>query len=213
MAPTMAVKKLLFEEIFPEPQGEFKARVLEIADKLNIDPNWLVWVMWHESGLKPDIGTVGGGLIQFTQEGLSGFPGNLTPANVRQMSAIKQLDLIEDFYLRNPSDRFENATDLALFTYLPAYQRKIKAGQMSKSAPWNPTYVAANSGLDPNQDGQSNYNEYRDVLRSRILRDVPEEFYSSFEYELGVNKKIYLYLGIVLVAIVLLLGITFFWKK
>jgi peptidoglycan hydrolase-like protein with peptidoglycan-binding domain len=96
---------------------EFLAKVDEVAGKLGIDPNILMKVMQHESGLNPraenKIGCVG--LIQFCPSSNIGVSG---PA-IKRMSAIEQMDLVYKYYKRAKVQPGMTQGEIYMLTFLP----------------------------------------------------------------------------------------------
>jgi peptidoglycan hydrolase-like protein with peptidoglycan-binding domain len=96
---------------------EFLAKVNEVAGKLGIDPNILMKIMQHESGLNPraenKIGCVG--LIQFCPSSNIGVSG---PA-IKRMSAIEQMDLVYKYYKRAKVRPGMTQGEIYMLTFLP----------------------------------------------------------------------------------------------
>lgn len=101
---------------------EFLAKVDEVAGKLGIDPNILMKVMQHESGLNPraenKIGCVG--LIQFCPNSNIGVSG---PA-IKRMSAIEQMDLVYKYYKRAKVQPGMTQGEVYMLTFLPWARNK-----------------------------------------------------------------------------------------
>jgi hypothetical protein len=91
---------LVYIEKLPEAQRlAFAAKVQEIANWLDILPDWLMQIMYAESGLKPtaqNAATKATGLIQF-MPATAKLLGTSTDA-LRNMSALQQLDYVKKYF-------------------------------------------------------------------------------------------------------------------
>lgn len=109
---------------------EFLCALVEVAENLGIDPDWLAAVMSFESGLDarqpniwclqnkacaPDCCAVG--LIQFMPS-TADYLGTST-TELRRMSAIDQLSYVERFYWPHRG-KLNEVGDLYMATFLPA---------------------------------------------------------------------------------------------
>lgn len=98
---------------------KFLAKVKEVADKLQIDPNVLMKVMQHESHLDPHVRNSRGyvGLIQFGDEAAAtvGVP----KAKIRQMDAISQMDLVYAYYKAVGVTPNMSEGEIYMLTFLP----------------------------------------------------------------------------------------------
>lgn len=146
---------------------EFLARVKQVAKSINCDYKDLLAVMNSESGLNPAIQNTAGyqayGLIQFTPSTAAEL--GTTVDKLVKMSAVKQLDYVEKFYLNARKTRgFGNkkftAADLYAITFLPAranrnllcvegerWESGRKKGQLKN-------WYEANKVFDKNRDGK-----------------------------------------------------------
>lgn len=98
----------------------FESRVVEIANNLGIDPNWLMIVMYFESGLNPSaVNKYSGatGLIQFMPSTAQRL-GTSTD-ELKTMDAISQLDYVEK-YLSAYKSKMASLTDVYLSVFYPA---------------------------------------------------------------------------------------------
>ncbi|MCD7880017.1 MAG: hypothetical protein LUG16_08820 [Candidatus Gastranaerophilales bacterium] len=128
----------------------FCARLEELCTNVGCSPEDLLGVMYSESGLNPSAQNANGGatgLIQFLPTTASGL-GTSTSA-LKNMSAIEQLDYVEQFLLNNKSyagGELDGGTLYAL-VFLPAYaSQEVLCSQGS-------IYYSSNSGLDLDGDG------------------------------------------------------------
>lgn len=136
----------------------FGKKVVEVADGLNIPPNWLMAIMYSESKLNASAtnhkGSGATGLIQFMPETLKEF--GITTAQLQNLNHVEQLDFVGEYLERVKKVRktdFETLTDLYLGVLYPkALEHKTDPDFILYSKP-NPQYLN-NRGLDFNQDGK-----------------------------------------------------------
>lgn len=104
----------------------FSKKLDEVSKNLGINKDWLITIMTKESGIDPSktnpIGCVG--LIQFCPDAPRGttkkIGGKVIDLNkLKTLSAIDQLDLIEDYYEPYKS-RIRSKHDLYLVTFYPS---------------------------------------------------------------------------------------------
>ncbi len=138
----------------------FKEKVESVARNLNCKPKDLLALMNSESGLNPKAqnkssGTVG--LIQFTDMALAdinkAYGLNLTKAQVKNMSAVEQMDIVEKFFMLAKKRRFSasaqlSAGDLYALTFLPGRAAREVLTQRGEN------FYASNRALDMNNDGK-----------------------------------------------------------
>lgn len=142
--------KLLFINKVGENREAFAKKVIEISEKLDINPDWLMAVMNSESGLNhriqntsyPVNGGFATGLIQFIPSTAKGL--GTTTEELKNMSNVEQLDYVFK-YFKPYADKIENFVDLYMVTFFPAAVGKpgnhvlraknIPAGAVAKSNP------------------------------------------------------------------------------
>lgn len=134
---------------------EFRSKVFEIAEALQVKPDYLMAVMAFESAesFRPDIKNMAGsgatGLIQFMPATARGL-GTSTDALAR-MSAVEQLEWVRT-YFKPYSGRLITLSDLYMAVLWPrAIGKPDNYVLWSKAA--KPTTYAQNAGLDANKDG------------------------------------------------------------
>jgi len=115
-------KKILFEDKFPN-EPDFKRRFLEVSNALNVNPDYLAYVIYKESGFKPKaknpLGTATG-LIQFLESTAQSL-GTSTSA-LYNMSATDQLYYVEK-YIKQYNPR-NNVGDIYASVFYPLLLRK-----------------------------------------------------------------------------------------
>lgn len=145
---------------------QFLARVKDIANKIGCDYKDLLGVMHCESGLKSTATNKNGGatgLIQFMPSTARSL--GTTTDELRNMSALQQLDYVERFLMNaKNSGALKNkdritAGDLYTLIFMPA-----KAGKEVIACAGSKEYNA-NKGLDTNKDGQITQTE----LGNRVI--------------------------------------------
>ncbi|WP_457967608.1 lytic transglycosylase domain-containing protein [Pseudomonas sp. R4-84] len=134
----------------------FRVKVREIADRLSMDPNWLMAVMGFETGytFSPaarNPGSTATGLIQFIESTARGL--GTSTAQLARMTAVRQLDFVES-YFQPYSGRIRNLGDAYLAVLWPVAVGRPDSYVMWErdSGPYQREY-AANSGLDVNHNG------------------------------------------------------------
>ena len=142
--------------------ADFKAKVLEISRKLQIDPDDLMGIMAFESnGIDPScVNKISGatGLIQFMPSTAKDL-GTTTKA-LAKMSAVKQLDYVYEYY-KPYAGKIRNIEDAYMVVLMPIAVGKdndfilgIKdsSEELAKSLSYGIVYKQ-NSVLDINKDG------------------------------------------------------------
>lgn len=134
----------------------FRVKVREIADRLSMDPNWLMAVMGFETGytFSPaarNPGSTATGLIQFIESTARSL--GTSTAQLARMTAVRQLDYVED-YFRPYNGRIRNLGDAYLAVLWPVAVGRPDSYVMWErdSGPYQREY-ADNSGLDVNHNG------------------------------------------------------------
>lgn len=155
-----------FEEFVKENRTEFTEKVNNIACQLDIESNWLMFVMWFESRLNPqEVNPISGatGLIQFMPS--TAIDLGTTTDMLRRMSNVQQLDYVLA-YLKPYKGRMKNWFDVYLAVFYP-------------KAMGNPDFVITpdivakqNKIFDLNGNLDISVSEIRTVLR----RNIPEKY-------------------------------------
>jgi hypothetical protein len=185
---------LIYENKIPSSyRSEFANKVVSVSKALDIDPNWLMAIMYFESArtFSPSIQNPSGatGLIQFMPSTAIGL-GTTTTA-LKNMSAVEQLDYVYKYYLPYKS-KLNNYIDLYLVTFFPAalgkpdnfviQSSKLSAGLIGRQNP----------SLDVNKDGVIQVWE----IKKKMLNNLPSEWINhasfsliarSFKYELLIG--------------------------
>lgn len=120
------MSKLVYIDLVPSSvRDAVDKKVRSIADKLDIDPNWIMIVFHSESGLKPTIANSIGcvGLIQFCPDKAGGSTKTIQGVKynlntIRYMSWVDQIEVCYKYwytYRNSISDLY----DLYLATFYP----------------------------------------------------------------------------------------------
>ena len=109
---------LLYQDALPDDVApNFVANVIMYAKELGIDPNWLMLVMYAESGLDPTAVnpyTGATGLIQFMPETAQGLGYSVSA--IKGMPAVTQLYLVYK-YFEPYTGKMKSFYDLYLATF------------------------------------------------------------------------------------------------
>lgn len=113
---------IIFENYIKENKAAFVAKVVDISQKLGINPNWLMAIMFHEtagtlnSKIVNNIGCVG--LIQFCPNGALSMFGK-TVAQMQAMSNVEQLEYVYQFFKPN-AGKYKSMADMHLYAFVPS---------------------------------------------------------------------------------------------
>lgn len=133
---------------------EFRKKVLEIADRILVDPNFLMAIMSFESGgsFSPKVKSLAGsgatGLIQFMPATAKGLGTSIEA--LEKMSAVAQLDYVEK-YFQPYKGKLLTIEDAYLAVLYP---KGIGRGKDYVLFEKGTKQYAQNSGLDLNGDGK-----------------------------------------------------------
>ena len=186
---------LLYINLIPLAEAEaFAKKVLEIAEKLKINPDWLMQVMKSESGLKANAinthypfkkkdGTLDGyatGLIQFIPDTARSL-GTTTLA-LYSMTRLDQLDYVYK-YFKPYTGRLKSYFDVYLVTFFPVavpYSNDdnyvFEAKGISRTA-----IAKANPAININKDEKITMAEFKQYLRNTVLDKYKEKVFGIIE--------------------------------
>lgn len=167
-----------------ESRSAFETKVKTIAEKLGINPNWLMVVMNNESGLNAQaVNKQSGdssdpytrspyratGLIQFMPT-TAIWLGTSTQALYR-MTNLEQLDYVY-LYFKPYIGRLKSYFDLYMITFFPAAMGKPDDYVIQTSKVKASVIAKQNPSLDINKDGKITVGE----ARKTMLKAIPAEF-------------------------------------
>ena len=151
----------------------FCAKLEQVAKNINCNPADLIGMMQSESGINPCAYNNNGGatgLIQFMPSTARSL--GTTTSELLNMSAIEQLDYVEQYFSNWTGGSGEELTggDLYTLCFLPAYLDRDVLCSSSDSS--TSSYYRANSALDADKDGKITKeeldlrveNKYQEVL-------------------------------------------------
>lgn len=154
----------------------FANRVIEIGATLKVDPNYLMACMAFESSqtFSPSIKNAAGsgavGLIQFMPSTAQAL--GTTTAQLAAMSAIKQLDFVERYFLPK-TGKLKNLEDVYMAILWPAAIGKAASFVLfDKSDPQHPKRYIQNAGLDFNRDGLITKAEVSEKVRKKLAEGL-----------------------------------------
>lgn len=187
---------MLFENYVKTNQAAFLAKVKDIAAKLSVPADWLMGLMWSESGLKHNgnpnkIGAVG--LIQFTPATAT-WLGTSTSA-LRSMTNVQQLDYVYKFF-SSKRGQFSQFSDFYLYNFVPIMLGKPDNTIIAYKGASAGAIARDNSIFDLNKDKQVTIGEFRKAVSDRFkkeLKDYPAAYKELFKT--GAN-----FLGIALLG-------------
>ena len=169
------MKTILFSDLVPVSYRDgFLKKVIEISEKLAINPDWLMLTMRIESAgtLSPHIRNAKSGatgLIQFMPSTAKGL--GTTTAILAKLSAVDQLDWVYK-YLKPYTGKMKSFEDVYLAVFFPVaigkagdYVLKTNSLSAQKVASWNPAY-------DLNNDGVIQKKE----IRIKIMTFLPKNY-------------------------------------
>jgi hypothetical protein len=169
--------KLLHDELVIKNKDAFINKVIAISARLDIDPNWLMHVMWNESRLNPAIvnsKTAATGLIQFMPTTARELGTSV--ALLAKMSNIQQLDYVEK-YLSRYKSKIDSYVDLYFSVFFPVAMGK-PLNWVLQTSKLTPALIASqNPSFDLNKDRQLTVAE----VQTAMLKYVPASFVESFK--------------------------------
>lgn len=206
------IAKIFQTKLFP---NNIK-KVIEVSSRLNINPNWLLAVMYFESGrtFNPSVtNTIGSvGLIQFTRDKkgveyktINGVKYLLS--DIKKMSFIQQMDLVELYYkdVKKFTGKIPKSfIETYLVTFFPNALGKSNDYIFETKGLSSSLIAKQNPAFDANKDG-------------KIKKSEVEAYFKTLYTKLGVNfeKEININQGLndiknLLVLPVLVFFYTFF---
>lgn len=164
------VKKvaMIFEDLIKENKEAFLKKVSEIAGFLGVLPNWLMFLMWFETGrtldhrVRNSIGATG--LIQFMPSTAIGL--GTTTDLLRNMTNVEQLEYVK-MHLAPFQGKYQDWLDLYCAIFWPAALGKPDSYKITQAV-----VAKANPLFDLNKDSVIEKAE----IRTALLNQVPEKY-------------------------------------
>ena len=175
-----------------ENPAEFERKLRNICALLGINPNWLMMLMYLESGLNaqavnkqpgdsPDPYTRAAkratGLTQFMPSTARGM--GITTQQLYQMSAIDQLDYVYKFF-KSKAGKIKSYYDLYLFNFFPIAVGKPDDWVLQTAGTSASIIAKQNPGMDINKDGQITVGE----AKQRMKAGIPQAYLTQVITEL-----------------------------
>ncbi len=160
--------KLIFEEYVKENRPAFISKVMDIAGRLNVDPNWLMAVMWKESLLNPRAvaqSTGASGLIGFMPR--TALDLGTTVQDIRVMSNVEQLNYVFKFY-KPYRNRIMSYPDLYKVTFFPIMLGKPANWVLQTKKLSAATVARYNPVVDLDKNGEITVKEFEEYTYRRI---------------------------------------------
>lgn len=167
---------MLYEEKITENRSAFLSRLSAICRELNIDPDWLLAVMYSESGLNhravnPNGGATG--LIQFMPATALAL-GTTTDA-LKNMSNTEQLTFVRQF-LYPYRYQIKSYADLYMAVFFPAALGKDETWVLQTARLSAAKIAAANRIFDLDANGILTVCEVREAFLRRLPEELRERF-------------------------------------
>ena len=166
--------KLKFEQAAIKVNGAaFIPAVKETASKIGVDPNWLMAIMYSESGFKPSIVNPHGGatgLIQFMPDTALKL-GTSTKA-LAAMNGVQQLKWVEKYFksFGSTMKQIKNPVDLYLLNFYPIAVGKPDDYILGSHDGSASTVYKYNSALDHDKDGKISVGDFKHhIMTSKRL--------------------------------------------
>ena len=146
----------------------FKARLIEIAQNIGVDPNYLISAIAFETGetFSPSVKNRNGatGLIQFLPDTAAEL--GTTTADLAAMTDVDQMDYVEKYFYpyRNMLETIE---DVYMAILWPAAIGKANSWVLFSTPS---AHYDRNSGLDTNKDGSVTKEKAAAMVKAKLLK-------------------------------------------
>ncbi|MDR1652984.1 MAG: transglycosylase SLT domain-containing protein [Prevotellaceae bacterium] len=160
---------MLFESYIKNNVESFKAKVESVAQKLAINPDWLMMVMYAESRLNPaayNSSTGASGLIQFMPATAKAL--GTTTESLRALSNVAQMDWVYK-YFKKYTGKIKSAYDLYKITFFPISLGKPQNWVFQTSTLSASRIAALNAGMDINKDGKITIAEFEEYVDKKFI--------------------------------------------
>ncbi len=169
------VGELPFIEKVTTNRQLFGEKLIQIADKLDILPHYLMIVMNNESGLNPaakNPNSSATGLIQFMDSTAKSL-GTTTQA-LRQMSNVEQLDYVYK-YFKPYAGKMNDVTDVYLAVFYPY------AIKQNEDYVFPALVTKSNKIFDLNHDTVLTKSEFRKYVNEKYNKYIPLRALADFK--------------------------------
>ena len=191
---------LVYESKVPiSYRNDFIIKVREVSNRLGIDPNWLMAIMYTESArtFSPSIqNSIGAtGLIQFMPSTARGL--GTTTTELKNMSAVEQLDWVEK-YLNVYKNKLKSYVDTYFAIFFPLAIGKPDNFVLQGAGLSSSIIAKQNPLFNTNKDGKIEVWEVKKVM----LEKLPREWVNDGSFGLAIKSyKGYLTIGLLLIAV------------
>ena len=166
---------LLHIDSVKENRSAFESKVRDISSRLGIDPNWIMHVMYLESGLNhriqnttyPVDGGYATGLIQFIPSTARSL--GTTADKIRAMTNVQQLAPYRS--------KLQSFIDVYFTVFFPAAAGKPKEWVFQTAKISAHSVAASNPVFDLNKDGKLSVAE----VEQAMMKKVPAALVDSFK--------------------------------
>jgi len=150
----------------------FRAKLLAVAKRLGINPNFLMAVMAFESNIDPKATNKSGatGLIQFTETTAKAL--GTTTEKLRGMTAEQQLDYVEKYFsmvMKQRGSSLSTLEDVYMAVLQPSAVGKPNSAVLFRKGSKE---YDGNSGLDANKDGSVTKDEASARVRGKLAEGM-----------------------------------------
>lgn len=180
---------MVFESaIKSSDKAAFVKKVNEVSDRLGINPQWLMGVMWKESKISSSIQNPisnATGLIQFMPKTADRL--GISVDELKVMDPIRQLDFVEKYY-KPYKGKIKSFVDMYLATFMPIALGKPDNWVMEYKGASAELIAKQNGVVDINKDKKITVGEFRQYCyigipeaEAKILRgEVEDEVNTTF---------------------------------
>jgi hypothetical protein len=161
-----------------------------VSQKLAINPDWLMMVMYAESRMNPaayNSSTGASGLIQFMPATAQSL--GTTTEYLRSLTNIAQMEWVYK-YFKNYAGRIKSAYDLYKITFFPVSLGKPQNWVFQTSNLSAGKIASQNPAMDINKDGQITVAEFEQYVDNKfIAADVSNpRYYATYNPNDSSNK-------------------------
>ena len=185
---------MIFSDYIPQIiRPQFVRKVQNLASFLEVDPNWLMAIMWFESKLSPSavnpINNKATGLIQFMPS--TAIDLGTTVEDLRKMNHVEQFDYVVRYFKRFKG-KVKNSFDLYLAVFFPIAVGKEDGYVLETSKTRASTIARQNPVFDINKDSKITVGEIRVAYISSFPKSI-QPFLTKQEHSKG--NSLWLWVG------------------
>lgn len=165
-------EEVAYSDLVSQNKVTFMSTVFDIARKLNIDPEWLMIVMYNESkfqhrAVNPYTGAVG--LIQFMPATARALGTSIEA--LKTMSNVQQLEYVYK-YFKSKANKIYSLYDLYKITFFPISLGKSGDWVFQSSNLQASTVARQNKIFDLNKDGKITIDEFENYLFQTYITNL-----------------------------------------